>query len=387
MTKARVLGALASMLLLATASMGCGGEGKSSSASIIKIALEAPLTGDQASNGVDIFDGAKLAVDEANAAGGVLGKKIELVRADDRADPAAGVQVARQMVSDGVFAVIGPYNSSVGVQNLKIYVGAGVVAIHLTSDSETNGLGYTIQPKDYQIAPVEAKAITGFFKAKKVGILYDPQTYTAGIAAQVKTELEQDGATVVAYEEAKPGGDTYTDDLGKVADTHPDLLYVSTYFPQGGVIARDLLRDDKPPSICLMGLANQDPGFVETAGLEAAQRCSFSGVPSAENFPQAKTYVADYRAKFGKDPGTWGTFSYDSVNLLFDAVKRAGSWDKGTVRAKLTGTTAFKGITGSIAIDKATGNRVDLPVVILTLGADGKFIVDPEWASFSGFGT
>jgi branched-chain amino acid transport system substrate-binding protein len=343
------------------------------------------LTGDQASNGVDIFNGAKLAVDEANAAGGVLGKKIELLRADDQADPAAGIRVARMMVSDGVFSVIGPYNSAVGVKNLKIYVDAGVVPIHLTSNSATNGLGYTVQPKDYQIAPVEAKAITGFFHAMKVGIVYDPQTYTAGIAAQVKTELEKDGATVVAFKEEKPGLQSYADDLRAIEDSHPDLLYVSTYFPQGGVIAKDLLAL-KPASICLMGLANQDPGFVDAAGLEAGQACSFSGVPSAENFPEASGYLSDYRAKFGKDPGTWGTFAYDSINLLLDAVKRAGAWDQAPVRAKLTGTTGFKGITGSIGIDKATGNRLDVPVVILSLGPDGKFVVDPKWATFSGFG-
>jgi branched-chain amino acid transport system substrate-binding protein len=381
--KTRVLGALAGTVLLAAVAAGCGGT-KSSSGSTVKIALEAPLTGDQASNGVDIFDGAKLAVDQANAAGGVLGKKIELLRADDRADPAAGVQVARRMVSAGVFSVIGPYNSAVGVENLKIYVDAGVVPIHLTSNSATNGLGYTVQPKDYQIAPVEAKAITGYFQAKKVGIVYDPQTYTAGIAAQVKTELEKDGAAVVAFKEEKPGLQSYADDLRAIEDGHPDLIYISTYFPQGGVIAKDLAL--KPASLCLMGLANQDPGFVDAAGLEAARACSFSGVPSPENFPEASGYVTDYKAKFGKDPGTWGTFSYDSVNLLLDAVKKAGSWDQASVRAKLTGTTAFKGITGSIGIDKATGNRVDVPVVILTLGADGKFIVDPKWAAFSGFG-
>jgi branched-chain amino acid transport system substrate-binding protein len=382
----RPWGVCMAIVLLSAVGAGCSSGNQGTSASVVKIALEAPLSGDQASNGVDILNGATLAVDEANAKGGVQGRTIELVRADDRADPATGVKVAQQAVADGVTAVIGPYNSAVGVENLKIYLDAGIIPIHLTSNSATNGEGYTVQPKDYQIAPVEAKAITGFFHAKKVGIIYDPQTYTAGIASQVKEELGKDGATVVSFKEAKPGADSYADALGEVDKANPDLLYVSTYFPQGGVIARDLLHDEDAPPTCLMGLANQDPGFVETAGMEAAQRCSFSGVPSAENFPQATKYVTDYRAKFGKDPGTWGTFAYDSVNLLFDAVARAGSWDKAGVRQQLSNTSDYEGITGSISIDKATGNRVDLPVVILRLGDDGKYVVDPDWASFSGFG-
>jgi branched-chain amino acid transport system substrate-binding protein len=386
MKSTRVLGALASAIFVSAVGAGCSSGKGSSSGSTIKIALEAPLSGDQASNGTDIFNGAKLAVDEANAKGGVSGKTIELVRADDRGEPATGVRVAHQMVDDGVFAVVGPYNSGVGVKNLKIYGDAGVVRMHLTSNSATNGQGYTVQPKDYQIAPVEAKAITGFFHAKSVGIVYDPQTYTAGIATQVKAELERGGAQVVAFEEAKPGGDSYADTLGKIEDSHPDLLYVSTYFPQGGVIAKDLLRLDSS-STCLMGLANQDPGFVDAAGLEAAERCSFSGVPAPEDFPKAAGYVTDYRARFGQDPGTWGPFAYDSVKLLFDAVTRTGGWDEPGVLRELTNTSGYEGVTGSISIDKPTGNRVDVPVVILQLGGDGKYTVDPEWAAFSGFGT
>ncbi len=88
----------------------------------MKIALEGPITGDQSSNGIDMLNGAKLAADEANAAGGVLGRRIEVVPADDRGDPETGQQVARRLTAAGVFAVIGPYNSAVGVKNLKTYL-------------------------------------------------------------------------------------------------------------------------------------------------------------------------------------------------------------------------------------------------------------------------
>jgi branched-chain amino acid transport system substrate-binding protein len=379
----RLLGLLG-CLLLGGLGVACGGGGSSESTSTIKIALEAPLSGDQSSNGIDMFNGAALAVEEANRGGGVDGKRLELVRADDKADPATGVQVAKQMVSDHVFAVVGPYNSSVGVENLKIYVNAGVIPIHLTSNSATNGEGYTIQPKDYQIAPVNAKAITGFFHANSVGIVYDPSTYTAGIAGQLRTALEHAGVDVVAYERVNTKLHDYATLLAGVERRHPDLLFVSTYYPQGGVIAKDYSKLPHRPT-CLMGLANQDPGFVSVAGLDTARLCSFTGVPSAENFPGAKKYVADYRARFGKAPGTWGTFTYDSVKLLIDAVQRAGGWDAGKVRQELTDTRDYTGITGSITIDPKTGNRVNVPVVILKLEPDGIYVVDPKWAAFAGF--
>jgi branched-chain amino acid transport system substrate-binding protein len=375
-------------LLLAAGAVGCtsSGSGHGPAGSTIKIALEAPLTGDQSSTGIDMLDGAELAVDQANKDGGVLGKRLQLVRADDKADPSTGVQVAHQMVSDGVFAVIGPYNSSVGVENLNVYLNAGVIPFHLTSNSATNGEGFTIQPKDYQIAPVEARAITGYFEAKSAAILYDPSTYTAGIASQVKTLLEQDGVDVVANDVVRPKQKDYTDLLAGIEMRRPDLIYVSTYYPQGGIIAKDLEHLNSS-STCFMGLANQDPAFVQVAGASAAKDCSFSGVPSATGFPQAAQYVTDYQAAFGTDPGTWGTFTYDSMNLLIDAVHRAGSWDEAKVRQELSSTKNYEGITGSITIDPKTGNRVDVPVVILTLDADGTFTVDPKWAALAGFGS
>jgi branched-chain amino acid transport system substrate-binding protein len=374
--------ALVGSLLLAALGVACGGG--SASQSTVKIALEGPLTGDQSSTGIDMLNGATLAVDEANSGGPLDGKRLVLVRADDRADPATGVAVAHQMVSQHVFAVIGPYNSSVGVENLKIYLHAGVVVIHLTSNSATNGEGYTIQPKDYQVAPVESKAITGYFHAHSVAILYDPSTYTAGIAGQVRTALEHAGTRVVAYKRVDPKLHDYAGLVAQVERLHPDLLYVSTYFPQGGQIAKDYSKLPHRPT-CLMGLANQDPAFANVAGLGAARLCSFSGVPSAENFPAAKKYVSDYEAKFGTSPGTWGTFSFDSVKLLLDAVKRAGGWDAAKVNRELTDTKNYMGITGSITIDPKTGNRVNTPVVILKLEQDGKYMVDPKWAAFAGF--
>jgi ABC-type branched-subunit amino acid transport system substrate-binding protein len=352
----------------------------------IKIAVEGPITGDQASTGQDMLNGAQLAAAQANAAGGVMGEQIEVVPADDKADPETGKSVAQEMVDQGVFGVIGPYNSSVGIENLKTYLDAGVVTIHLTSNKATNGEGFTIQPKDFQTAPIEADAITQQFKAKTVAMVYDPQTYTAGIASQLRDLLDKAGVDVVMYEASKPGHKKYNDVVQRVQQLAPDLVYVQTYYPQGGLIAKELAQAGVG-STCFMGLANQDPAFVDVAGLQAARKCWFSGVPSAQQFPAASQYVTDYQAMFGAQPGTWGSFTYDSMKLLFDAVGRAGGWDAGKVNAALSETKGFEGITGTVDIDPSTGNRVDVPVVILQVDADGSFVVDPTWAAANGFGS
>lgn len=377
---------LLSLLAILVISAACDGgtQPEETAAGAVRIALEGPLSGDQSSTGIDMLNGARLAVEQANEEGGVLGRRIELLPVDDQADPEVGTRVAEETVDRGVFAVVGPYNSAVGVENLPIYVDADVVPIHLTSNSATNGMGFTVQPKDYQVAPVEAEAIVSLFGAERVALLYDPSTYTAGIAEQARELLEEADVEVVAYEEVDPGASDFTALLEEVVAEDPDLIYGSTYFPEGARISEALIAM-RSPATCFMGLANQDPGFVSAAGLDVARACHFSGVPSADQFPAAESYVRDYTARFGTDPGTWGSFTYDSVNLLLDAVREAGAWDAAQVREQLAETRDYAGITGSITIDRETGNRVDVPVVILEVDEEGAFVVDPRWASLTGF--
>jgi branched-chain amino acid transport system substrate-binding protein len=344
------------------------------------------MTGSQSSNGEDMLRGARLAAQEADDQGGVLGRRVGILPADDKADPKVGKQVAAQMVAAKVFSVVGPYNSAVGIENLPIYLKGGVIPIHLTSNSATNKEGFTVQPKDYQVAPVESKAIIELYKARRVAIVYDPSTYTAGIASQVRSALQQAGVTVVAFEQVDPAVHTYLDQVKRIKGSDPDLFYASTYYPEGAVLAQEI-QQVRMPGTCFMGLANQDPGFVSQAGVPAAKACISSGVPSPDLFPGAKSYVSDYRSRFGSDPGTWGTFTYDSVKLLFDAVRRAGSWDAAKVRLELAETRDYQGITGSITIDPATGNREDVPVVLLDVNDAGRYVIDPKWASFAGFST
>ena len=103
----------------------------------------------------------------------------------------------------------------------------------------------------------------------------------------------------------------------------PDLLCVSTYFPEGAEIAKALVAAGTAPR-CLMGLANVDPGFLSGAGLMPSQRCLFSGVPAAPQLPSARRFVRHYRKAFKREPGVWGVFTYDSARILFGAIEKAG---------------------------------------------------------------
>jgi len=187
---------------------------------------------------------------------------------------------------------------------------------------------------------------------------------------------------VVAYERVNPSLHAYRNLVKRIATLNPDLVYASTYYPEGAALAKEIQQVDL--KTCFMGLANQDPAFVAQAGLSAARGCVFSGVPSADLFPAARDYVSQYRSRFTQAPGTWGSFTYDSMRLLFDAVHRAGGWTPGRVRQALSETQDYPGITGPITIDPKTGNRPNVPVVLLRVNSEGRFTIDPKWKAFAG---
>lgn len=344
----------------------------------IVIAVEAPLTGPQASNGQDMLRGVQLAVEEANRAGGVLGMPIMLVPADDQADPSRALAVAAQVKQDGAVAVIGPYNSGVGLVNLPQYTRDRIVPVHLTSSDDTTGQGITVQPKNSQISPPEI-AYVAALQPTTVALLVDPSAYTSSMAQRMEAGLITRGITPVRLT-VTPGRTDYTDVVRQALDLQPQVVYVSTYFPEGGLIAKALAAEAAGGrnAACFMGLANQDAGFVASAGIADSRRCVFSGVPEPDQLPTAANYAAAYRARFaGTTPGVWGTFTYDSTKLLFHAMTQARTTSFEAVLGQLRATTGFAGATGPITIDPVTGNRPNVPVRILGVDAGGNFVVLP----------
>lgn len=346
------------------------------------IAVEGPMTGVQASTGIDMADGAELAVQQINAAGGVDGVMLSLMKVDDKATPRGGIAAADQAIAAHAFAVVGPFNSSVGVANLPLYKKAGLPIVRLTSSVKTEGFGVTAQPMDSQVAPVEVNEITKVLHAQRPAIIYDTSTYTAGIAAEVKSGLAKAGDPVVADLSVKSTQTSYTVAVRKAASSHPGLLYIAAYGTEAGAIAK--AASNVGTGRCFVDLAAQGPDFVTAATQPVASACLSSGVPSAQQFAGAAQYVANYTAEFHTSPGTWGTFTYDSVEVLANAVKQAG-WHENAVITAMDHTSNYQGITGAITIAPATGNRVQNTVVILDVNGSGNYVVDPPWAAATGF--
>ncbi|HLX87778.1 MAG TPA: branched-chain amino acid ABC transporter substrate-binding protein [Acidimicrobiales bacterium] len=376
-----IAGALAVGAAFGLAACSSGGTPQNSIAgNVVKIAVEGPMTGDQSSTGIDMWRGASLMAATVNQSGGVLGKHIEIVRVNDQAQASRAVAVAERAIGKHIEAVVGPYNSAVGLENLPVYLRAGVVVVRLTSNQKTNSMGITLQPMDYQVAPFEASAVEKMAGHQRVAIVYDTSAYTSGVADQMKTLLTAAGIPVVAYQSFTSTQTQFADVLTAVKASSPTVVYYDGYDPQ----AEDLVKQAAAmgvPGTCLVdGLAAQGPTFLSTVPLALAQKCVFSGVPTAAQFSDASSYVTAYKAAYHEDPGTWGVFAYDSLGALVHEIQAVGSLSPAKVNAALLHLSGYAGATGTTTIDPATGNRLDPPLVMQIVDPTGHYVVSPDWS-------
>ena len=384
-SKFTALSVLAALVAVVTLVAGCSSSSSSKSSDTIRIGLEAPITGSLSELGQGMLNGAKQAATELNANGGIGGKRVEIVAIDDKGDPDAGVAAANNALKAGLDAVVGPYNSGVGLKTLPIYTGAGLVPLRLTSSDQTAGLGFTLQPMTSQIAPVATDALVKQLKATSVALIVDTTTdYTKSAGEAMTASLGKAGVTITATESITPGATSYTDTVTKVLATNPSAVYVITYFPEAGLIAQAMLAANTSVN-CLADYGAYDNGYITAAGIPAAQKCPVVGVPAPDDFPNSASLVEAYTKQFNSAPGSWSPYTYDSVMLLADAIGRAGGTSADALKSALAATKGWKGWTGTVAFDPATGNRIPAPVTVDIVNASGVFHVDPAWITATGF--
>ena len=339
----------------------------------VVVAVEAPMSGEGREDGLDQLRGVELAARQANAEGGILGRKILVIRADDQGMPGLALPTFRRVARARADALIGPYNSSVGVINLPFYLRARIVPVQMTSTDATSGMGVNVQPKTRQISPVEVAFVRNTWKPARVAVLAGSSTFLAGEADGMQAGLQAGGVQVTRLP-VEAGATDCAPIVAQALAASPDAIYVSTKINEGVCITRALVASGSPVK-CLLGFANADPSFIARAGVELSRRCLFTGVPLPQAFPTARGYVRDYRAAFGMQPATWGSFTYDSARILFAAMRRAGTTAYRPVMRELKATRGFRGATGTITIDPRTGDRRDVAVKILRVNDAGRFAI------------
>lgn len=324
----------------------------------IKIGVPVPLTGSYSTAGKDILNGAKLAADDINAHGGVLGKQIELVPEDDQCDADKAAEAAQALVGKGVVAVAGGYCSSSALPELRVFHGANLAFVmDASTNPELTEKGWdnafrTIGRDDEQ-GPFAAKLMKEVLHAKKVAVINDNTTYSKGLAENTVEALKQQGIEVVYDGAVTPGQIDYADVAKQVGELKPDVLYYTGYYPEAALLAMDVRQLKLPVKYMMGGDATTDRTLIKTAGASAkGMICTTAPLPRFLTGEKARRFIADYKKAYGAAPGPYSIYEYDAVMVTAKAIADANSTKPADIVAALHKISNFKGATGDITFNE-----------------------------------
>ncbi|MEO8381083.1 MAG: ABC transporter substrate-binding protein [Acidobacteriota bacterium] len=317
--------------------------------------MYASLTGSEAAFGTSTVNGVRLAADEINAAGGVLGRKIRLVVEDDhgRAEEAASV-VTKLMSSDGVVALIGENSSN---QSLAAAPSAQREGVPMISPSSTNPAVTEKGDFIFRVCftdPYQGKALAVFvrkeLKLERAAMLIDKKNdYSVGLGEVFRKEFEAGGGTIVA-EQSYSGGDTeFRPQLTSIRAQSPQVLFVPGFYTEVGQIA--IQARDLGMTIPMVGGDGWDSPVVIKIGGKAIEGCYFSDhYFVGDSRPVVKSFVAEYNRRHGANPEATAALGYDALKIFAAAARRAGSLDRKAIRDQIAATKEYDGVSGMITM-------------------------------------
>jgi branched-chain amino acid transport system substrate-binding protein len=349
----------------------------------IVIGHYASMTGNTAHFGQDTDKAARLAAEQLNAAGGVLGKKIKIVTLDTRGDGAEAANAVTRLIDvEKANAILGEVASTLSLQGGPI---AQRRKIPMVSPSSTNPK--VTQIGDYvfrvcYIDPFQGKVMANFarltLKLDKVAILKDVKNdYSIGLADAFQKAFVAAGGTI-AVEQSYSAGDTdFSAQVTAIKASGAQAIWVPGYYAEVGAIARTAAR--LGVTVPLLGGDGWDAPELFTIGGDALNGSFFSNhfAPDQASALSQK-FVADFKAKYGQDPTGLGALGYDGVMVIADAMKRAGKIDGPAVREALATTKGYEAVTGRITMDK--DRNPEKSVVVLKIeGGRAKYeaLVNP----------
>lgn len=335
---------------------------------IVKIGAAAPLTGPQSHLGKDNENGTRMAIDEANAKGIVIGgKKIhfELLSEDDQADPRLGTVVAQKLVDQDVKGVIGHLNSGTTIPSSKIYFDAGIVQIspsatNVTYTAQGFKTAFRVMANDAQQGKVLGEYATRQLGATKIAIIDDRTAYGQGLADEFEKAAKASGAQIVAREYTTDKSTDFMAILTKIKSVKADLLFYGGMDAQGGPMMKQV-RGLGLTVKFLTGDGASTPEFIKLAGVDAeGAYSSLPGMP-LEKMPGGKAFGEKFTAKYGQIQ-LYAPYCYDAVNVIIAAMQQADSTEPAKYLPKLASIT-HEGVTTKISFDE----KGDLKGGVITL--------------------
>ncbi|MCF6179376.1 MAG: branched-chain amino acid ABC transporter substrate-binding protein [Geopsychrobacter sp.] len=350
-------------------------------AETLKVGVQAPITGSYANEGQGIQNSVELLAEQINAKGGVMGRMIEVIPCDDQGTAMAAAICAKDLVNKGVSMVIGSYTSTCAQAAQKTYFNAGVLQ---TSDGTADDLtqhGYWTFLRNSFPNSAEADYAAHYMinvkKYKRIVVISDFSSYADGLGNAVEAAIKKAGGNVISRDKIKADSQNFTPVLTNIKSKHPDAIFFAGYYTDGGQLrAQQVALGIKADFIG--GDANDNPDFVKLAG-SAAKGAFLINVPTPSMLPYkvAKTFLADYKAKYGTmPPSIWTIMNADGMRAIIYAMEQTGSFDtKKAADYLMNMSEPMPGITGPLQFAK-DGNRIGSSYMTFEIQADGSYKVD-----------
>jgi branched-chain amino acid transport system substrate-binding protein len=362
----------AAVLVLSAGSLvGCyksGGSGDN--ASEVVIGHVASLTGDTATFGHSADEGIRLALDEINAKGGLLGKKVNVITEDDRSVSDEAKTAANKLITrDHVCAILGEIASS---RSIAIAPVCDDAKVPMLSPGSTNPKVTQDHPYVFRncfIDPFQGECIARsameVLKLKRFAMLYPVNSdYGVGLRGYIETYVKQHGGQIVAdlgYTE-KTDKD-FSGQLTKIKGADPEAIFIPGYYTEVGLIGPQARK--LGITVPLIGGDGWDAAELLEAGKSSLNGCFFTNHYSPdEKRPEVQAFVEAYKRKYnGKIPDAMAIVSYDAMNIMADAIKRAGTTNSQKIKDALAAAKDFPGASGLTTIDKDHNARKAIVVI------------------------
>jgi branched-chain amino acid transport system substrate-binding protein len=356
-----------------------GGEGGGET---IKIGHFASLTGPQATFGTETDEGVKLAVEEINAAGGVLGKKIELITEDTQSKTDATIQAVEKLIGrDEVVALIGEVASGRSLAAAPVAQREKVPMVsHASTNEDVTVDKATGKTLDYIfricfIDPFQGKVMAKFarenLKVDKVAILTDKASaYSVGLAKAFRETFTAMGGTIVEEQAYQSGDQDFKAQFTGIKAKNPQAIFIPGYYSEMGLVAQQ--ARGLGLTVPLLGGDGWDsPTLTEGLSKQALEGSYFSNHYSAQDTsPRVKDFIARFSKKYNKAPGAMAALGYDVMKIIAEVIKTGGKADRESIRKGLASLANYPGVTGNITIDAQ--HNATKPAVVLQI-RDGKF--------------
>lgn len=365
-----------------------GGDAKGDT---IKIGANLELSGEVASYGQSISEGMELAIEEINDSGGVDGKKIKVVKVDNKSDNAEAASAATRLTSqENVLAIIGAATSGNTIAQAQIANDTKTILLSPSgtapnvTENEDGSINEYVFRTSY-IDPFQG-TVAANFAAKELGVktaaIYSDSAsdYAKGLAAAFKETFQKAGGKIVAEESYVAGDTDFRSTLTRIKSANPEFVFIPGYYEEVGLIVKQ--ARESGVTVPLMGADGWDsPTLVDLAGKDALNNTFITNHYSAQD-PDTKIqeFVTKFKEKYkDKSPDAFNALGYDSVYLLVDAINRAGSLDREAVKDALAETKDISLVTGVVTIDKKH-NPIKSATILEYVDGEQKFKakVDPE---------